>query len=285
MLNSNRLFIAVVLTTAVVVGGTLAAYQHQVRQQAERIEREWAAEQTKASAQADKAATVAEGRTVLAHIDNLKAMRSELSKTMDALNKKAKSSASASRSWDRTWAERKSRYRQRYAAVRAHNDSERRRYAASETERANADGELVVVRTYTPRYLAYPSRPKKPGPLEVSVASEIARLSKLRERIDALESTIASESPDAQSFGSVYEALSAATQALRATAGDATSAARAAVVKRGAKGRVLDASRLSKVNQSALDDPFAALEESYSDALAKAGLSAEQVTNEAADVQ
>ena len=190
--------------------------------------------------------TIAEGRLVASHIAQLKAMRSELSKTMSALDKKAKSGASASRRWDRRWAERRARYRQRYAAVRAHNASERRRYAASETERANSDGELVVVRTYTPRYWAYPSSPKRPDPLKVSVATEVTRLSTLQKRIDALESTIASESPTAQSFESVYESVSTATQALGKTVGDATRVARTVVVKRGAKGRVVDASKLGE---------------------------------------
>jgi len=252
------------------------AAQRQTRQQAER---------SQASEQGSPYSTIAEGQLVASHIAQLKAMRAELSNTMNALNKKAKSSASASRRWDRIWADRRARYRRRYAAVRAHNASERRRYAASETERANSDGKLVVVRTYTPRYWAYPSSPKKPGRLKVSVASETARLSKLQKRIDALESTIASESPTAQSFESVYKALSATAQTLGATVDGATRVARTVVVKRGAKGRVVDGSRLSKVNQGALDDPFVALERSYSDALAAAGLSAEQVATETVDVQ
>ena len=90
-------------------------------------------------------------------------MRSELSKTMAVLNKKAKSSASASREWDRRWAERKARYSRRVAAVRAHNSSERRRYAASETERANSDGELVVVRTYQTEILVVPYESDEAG--------------------------------------------------------------------------------------------------------------------------
>ena len=79
--------------------------------------------------------------------------------------------------------------------------------------------------------------------------------------------------------------MSAATQALGRTTGDATRAARTAVVKRGARGGVVDTSKLSKLNQDVLDDPFAALDRSYSDALASAGLSEGPVTTGAVDAQ
>ncbi len=141
------------------------------------------------------------------------------------------------------------------------------------------------MRTYTPRYWAYPSSPKKPGPLKVSVASETARLSALQKRVDALESTIASESPTAQSFEPVYKALTATTQALGTTVDGATRVARTAVVKRGAKGRVVDGSRLARVKQGALDGSFAALDQSYSAALAAAGLSVEQVATGTVDAK
>jgi len=243
------------------------------------------AEQDPAAALASREATITEAQVVSAHIATLTAMRSEFSSTLGALKKKAKSSASASRRWDRRWADRQASYRARVAAVRAHNARERQRYQAGMKETANSEGELVIKYTYRPRYQSYPARPRKPAALKVSVRSEAARLSKLRGRIDDLMGDIESEGSSAQSFGPVYQALANATKALGATVDGASRAARAAVVSKGAKGRIINASRISKVSKTALDAPFSELERSYSDTLTTLGLTAEQVAADSADTQ
>ena len=295
--SNSKLLITVVLTTSIAIaavfigytvsqlpGGVLpptaqdAATQREADQrQAQQQAQQQQAEQRQASAPTSQEATIAEGRLVSAHVAKLKAMRSELSKTMVALNKKAKSSASASREWDRLWARRRARYASRYAAVRAHNYRERQRYQAGKVETANSEGKLVVKYTYRPSYWSYPARPGKPAPLRVSVASQTKRLSRLRRQIEALRSSVASEGPAAKSFGSVYPVLASTAQALEATVSDARSAAGAVVVTRGAKGRVIDASKISKVKQGALDAPFDELDRSFSDALTAVGLTPGQV--------
>lgn len=288
----SKLMIAAVLTVALVAGGALFGYgitqmrQGEQRDAAAEIARQreadqrvaqQQAEQSQAAAQASQEATIAEGVLVSAHVTNLKAMRAELASTMDALKKKAKSSAAASREWDRLWEKRQASYRSRSSAVRAHNYRERQRYYAGKVERANSAGKLVIKYTYRPRYQASPARPEKPAPLSVSAAPEIKRLSVLQNQIDALWAAVGVESPAARAFGSVYPALTNTAQALRSTVGDARKMARAVVVTKGAKGKVIDAAKISKVNQAALEGPFGELDQSFSAALTAVGLTPEQV--------
>lgn len=296
--QDNKLPIAVVLVASIVVGGILVGYgisqlpggsppvAQEVAKQLEADQRQAAqqTEQAQVAAQASQATTIAEGQVVSADVANLKAMRSEFDDSIAALNEKAKASATASRRWDRVWADRRAAYTSRYAAVRSHNYSERQRYYASKTERANSSGRLVVVYTYRPRYWGYPAQPRKPGLMSVTVAPEIERLSALQGQVDALMSTIASQTPAAQSFGSVYQTLATAAQALGTTVGDATTVART-VVKKAARGHVIDGAKLSKVDPAALDAPFGELDRSFSDALTAYGLTPAQVATGGAGAQ
>ncbi len=237
------------------------------------------AERRQAAAQARQEATVAEGRLISAHVADLKAMRAELRSTIDSMRRRAKSSASASREWDRIWARRRASYASRYSAVRAHNARER------QLEAESSSGELVIKHTYIPTYWSYPARPKSPAPLRVSVGSEIKRLSKLQGRVGALRSSIVSESPKTRSFGSVYRVLEKTTQALEAAVGDASNAARRVVVSKGAKGQVIDESRIRRVDESSLDASFDELDPLFTDALMAVGLGPEDVTMKGTDPQ
>lgn len=292
MANNDRLFIVVVLGLFMVVGGVLAAYEHNMDRQAERMQAEWADEQILAEraaertqAQASQEAMIAEGQLVSAHIAELKEIRSEFGKTMDSLRDKAKSSASASRQWDRLWAKRRARYTSRYEVVTAHNSRERQLDQAGYAETANSAGTLVVRDTYTPQYWEYPASPEEPAPLKVSVNSEIRRLTTLQKRVGALRSSVASETRAARFFGPVYEVLADTAQAFEAMVDDANALPRKVVVTKAAKGQVINASRILKVDEPALDAPFAELDLSFSDALTAVGLSPEDVAAEGADAQ
>ncbi len=291
--DNNKLLIAAVLTTSIVVGGALVGYgvsqlpgydsrqsaeQIAKQREADQLEAQRQAEQIRAAAQASQATTIAEGQVVSVHIANANAMRTEFGNVMNSLSAKAKSSASASRAWDRAWAKRKADYASRTAAVRSHNYSERQRYYGSRTERANSAGKLVIVYTYRPRYWSNPAAPGKPAPLKVSVDPEVERLSVLKGQVDTLMTTVASLPPAAQSFGSVYQSLAAAVQALGKSVDDARGVARTLVVKKADKGRVIAASKLSKIDQGTLEAPFSDVDQSFAAALTAVGLTPAQVT-------
>jgi hypothetical protein len=222
-------------------------------------------------------AALAEAATVTARIAELKSLREALGDTIGGLKKRARASAAASRRWDRTWAERQASYASRYAAVQAHNRSERARYEAGMVETADSSGRLVVRPTYTPTYWSYPDRPTQPGPLRVSVAPEVERLTRLKERVDKLRSVVASEGEAAQAFEPVYPLLEDASRALESAINGRTRKVRAVVVTRGAKGQVIDAARIPTVSKSALDGPFIAVDRAFAQALADAGLSPDDV--------
>jgi type II secretory pathway pseudopilin PulG len=234
------------------------------------------AAQAQASKEASQQATIADGKFASAQIVALKAARTELTNVIDALKKKATSSASASRAWDSSWNSRQASYASRRSAVLAHNASERSRYLGSRVE-TSSKGRLVIKYSYHPSYQAVPGGPSRPAPLSVSVSSERARLSALQKRIGSLRSTIASHTPTGPSFTAIYPVLDSTAKSLAATVGSASSMAGSLVVSSGSKGHVIAASKISSVKLSALDAPFGALDSAFSSAVTAAGLTPAQV--------
>jgi len=297
--RNRNLLIVVALTAALVGGGTLVGYgisqlrgakQRQAVEEAakqreadlQQIQQQLAA-QDLASKETTQPTAIPEGQLVSAHIATLQAMHSELDSTMSALKAKAKSSASAAHAWNQEWDRRRASYSSRYSDVSAHNARERQRYLASKVEVAK-NGQLVVRYTYHPSYSGYPAKPRKPTPLSYSVDSEKKRLSVLESQINALVSSLASEATSATSFASVYKALDSTARALGATVGDASDMTRTVIVKK-AKGRIIDASKISAVNLAALDAPFAELDRSFSAALTLLGLTPAQLASGAVSPQ
>jgi hypothetical protein len=291
----TKLLIALGLATAVVAGGVLVGYgisqlrhggQQQAAQElakqaeADRLQaaqlQAAEASQAAASQESSQQAAIPEGKIVSAHIASLKAIRSELDSTLAALKAKARSSASASDAWDRTWASRQTSYSRRRAAVASHNASERRRFLGSKAE-VSKNGQLVVRYTYHPRYLGSPGQPRKPGPLNVTLDSEKKRLSALQNRIGALTSAIGSEATSAAAFASVYPVLDSTAKSLGTTVSSVRRMTGAAVVTKGAKGKVIDESKISAVSLAALDASLAELDQAFASAIAAAGLTPDQV--------
>ncbi|NTU71563.1 MAG: serine/threonine protein kinase [Coriobacteriia bacterium] len=239
-----------------------------------------------AAENARKAAIIVEGKAMAADVARLKGLWVDLKGCVSKVKADAARNERDLDNWDKEWAARRRRYSKRVAEVESHNAAETRKWEDSYTVSSTYDywygWQYSSEYTYETNYWDFPSDPKKPAKVKVSLKTENRELDDLVDELNAYRSDIASATPRSRFFGPVYQVLGTTAQSLSDSV-DKVRTMMAGVVSTEARGQKISSAKVDSVNLGSLDAPFQQIDQQVTVALATNRLGLNEILGGATD--